>query len=168
MRDKFKNINTVIIDVDGTLTDGRIVIAEDGKETKFFYVKDGLGIKLLQKFGIDVVICSGRTSTAAEYRCRELNIDQVFQGISEKGIWITNFMKEHNLKKENIAYIGDDLSDIPAMIKSAWSVAVSDASERVKQISDYTTVRKGGMGAVREAIDFLLKKKKLLIDIIEE
>lgn len=159
MKNKFKNITTVIIDVDGTLTDGRIVIGDNGKEIKFFYAKDGLGIKLLQNAGLDVVICSGRISKATEFRCRELNIDQIYQGITDKGIWLGNYMQEKNLKKENLAYIGDDLSDIPAMKNTAWSVSVSDAADKVKLVSDFTTNKSGGKGAVREAIEFLLKEK---------
>lgn len=160
MRNNLTNITTLIIDVDGTLTDGRIVITGQGTEIKYFHAKDGWGIKQTLKQGINIVICSGRKSKATEYRCTELGISEIYTGIENKLEWIKDYIRKTGLNKFNLGYIGDDLSDLEAMKLCGWSVAVNDAVDEVKQQADLVTSAKGGWGAVREALDYLLQKRK--------
>ena len=159
MRSNLSNITTLIIDVDGTLTDGRIVITGQGTEIKYFHAKDGWGIKQALKQGINIVICSGRKSKATEYRCRELGISEIYTGIENKLEWIKEYIRKTGLVKHNIGYIGDDLSDLEAMKLCGWSVAVNDGADEVKQYADLVTSTRGGWGAVREALDYLLEKR---------
>lgn len=153
---KHSNIKLLILDVDGVLTDGKIYISDDGVETKSFNVQDGLGLQLLLNTGINVAIISGRKSNAAKIRLRELGIKYAYFGAIDKNRIFEQLKKKLVLKNENIAYMGDDLSDLAIMQKVGYSIAVANAVQKIRNIADYVTKARGGDGAVREACEILI------------
>jgi 3-deoxy-D-manno-octulosonate 8-phosphate phosphatase (KDO 8-P phosphatase) len=152
------NIRMLVLDVDGVLTDGTLVINSDGTETKFFNSLDGHGIKMWQRAGFEAVILSGRLSGPTRHRAKQLEIEHVFEGCHNKLPVLEEFLKKINLSPESVAYMGDDVVDLPAMRYVGFSVAVANAVDEVKKYADYVTMRTGGNGAVREAIEYILKK----------
>ena len=150
-------IKMLMIDVDGVLTDGSISIGDSAEESKTFNVKDGMGIVLARKAGIRVVFLSGRYSKALVNRAKELGVEDVHHNASDKVSVLEEFMKQHSLKKEEVAYIGDDINDMPVLKRVGFPCVVNDAVEEVKAIAGYTSKLNGGRGAVREIIDMILK-----------
>ena len=158
--DRAARIRAVVLDVDGVLTDGRIgYTGNSGREIKFFDVKDGLGIKLLQRVGIRVGLLSGRESEANVIRAAELGLDFVYQGVSDKGAGLETMLAEHELDASECLYIGDDLVDLPAMRRVGLAVAAGDAPAEVKEHAHMVTRAHGGRGAVREAAVWLLRQR---------
>ena len=151
-------IKLVLLDVDGTLTDGGIYIGNNGEELKRFNVKDGYVIVNAQKLGIEFGIITGRKSELVEIRSNELKIKYLYQGISEKTVILKEIMQKTELKKEEIAYMGDDLNDILIMKQSGLTGAPKDAADEVIQIADFVSEKNGGSGAVREFVEYILKK----------
>ncbi len=158
---KLKRIKLLLLDVDGVLTDGSIIYNDDCVETKIFNVKDGLGIRLLMNAGIKVCIVTGRSSNALHHRCKNLGIVHVFDGVSDKTTVLDLILEQISLLPGEIAFIGDDLPDIPLMKKVGLSIAVADAHETVVENADVVTTFKGGTGAVREACEAILKAQGL-------
>lgn len=155
--EKAKEIKLLILDVDGVLTDGRIIYDDRGGEIKCFDVKDGHGIRLLMRGGVEVGIITGRETRAVEYRARDLGISILYQKIYDKVKVYKTIIYEKGLNDNQVCYIGDDLVDIPLMAKVGFSVAVADGSEYVKEVTDYVTAKNGGNGAVREVCELILK-----------
>jgi 3-deoxy-D-manno-octulosonate 8-phosphate phosphatase (KDO 8-P phosphatase) len=153
---KLKKIKMLILDVDGVMTDGNIIMDSDGREMKNFNVRDGHGLVMIQRHGIQAAILTGRTSAVVEHRARDLKIAGVYQGALNKKEIFEQILKKNNLTPEAIAYIGDDIVDIPVLKMVGFSVAVADAVELVKKTVDYVTVNSGGQGAVREICEMLL------------
>ena len=151
-------IKLVLLDVDGTLTDGGIYRGNNGEELKRFNVKDGYVIVNAQKLGIEFGIITGRKSELVEIRSNELKIKYLYQGISEKTVILKEIMQKTELKKEEIAYMGDDLNDILIMKQSGLTGAPKDAADEVIQIADFVSEKNGGSGAVREFVEYILKK----------
>ena len=151
-------IKLVLLDVDGTLTDGGIYRGNNGEELKRFNVKDGYVIVNAQKLGIEFGIITGRKSELVEIRSNELKIKYLYQGISEKTVILEEIMQKTELKKEEIAYMGDDLNDILIMKQSGLTGAPKDAADEVIQIVDFVSEKNGGSGAVREFVEYILKK----------
>jgi len=149
-------IRLVAFDVDGTLTDGRLWLAEDGREIKAFHVRDGLGIKLLRRHGIEAAIISSRISRAVELRAAQIGIDHVYQGHDDKLACLRDLLHASGLAAEQAAFVGDDLPDLPAMRICGLSVAVADARPEVAREAHWQTRAKGGEGAAREVCDLLL------------
>jgi 3-deoxy-D-manno-octulosonate 8-phosphate phosphatase (KDO 8-P phosphatase) len=143
-------------DVDGVLTDGRILLAPTGEEWKSFHVKDGVGIKKLQQVGIQVGILSGRHSQAVSYRAKELGIESVIQGVSDKQLFLQDWLAEKMLSWESLAYMGDDEADLEVMKRVKCAIAPQDAIPALHAVAHYVTQAKGGEGAVREAAEWLL------------
>jgi 3-deoxy-D-manno-octulosonate 8-phosphate phosphatase (KDO 8-P phosphatase) len=162
-----KNIKLLILDVDGVLTDGGIILDNKGNEFKSFHVRDGHGIKLLMRAGIRVAFITGRKSKVVERRARELGITDVFQKSHDKRVPYKKLIEEYSLNDREIAYIGDDIVDIPLLKRVGLSVVVADADEEVQAASMMVTRKRGGRGAVREVCDFILKAKGLWQDIID-
>ncbi|MBN1507271.1 MAG: HAD hydrolase family protein [Sedimentisphaerales bacterium] len=154
----FKAIELLVLDVDGVLTDGGLILHSDGSESKRFHTLDGHGIRMWQRAGGKVALISGRTSTPVTLRARELEISYVLQDIHAKLPALEKLLRETGLNAENVAYIGDDLMDLPPMQRVGFSVAVVNAVEELKAHADYVTTRAGGDGAVREVIEYVLKK----------
>lgn len=153
---KAKRIKLFIMDVDGTLTDGKVYIGPGGEEFKAFNIKDGLGIKYLIKRGIVPAIITGRKSEIVLTRAKELGIEEVYQGIEDKLSVYHQLVEKYKLNAEEVAFIGDDLNDLSLLDQVGLSFCVADAVETVREKVDYVTKQKGGEGAVREAIDLIL------------
>ncbi len=164
---KAKLIKLVILDVDGVLTNGQLIYSETGESLKSFNVKDGLAIKLLQKIQIKTAIISSRNSPIVARRMNELGIDFIYQGYDDKRFAYENLVEQLSLTYENIAYLGDDLPDLALIKKSGFGVAVSDAHDSVKAAAHWVTSKKGGMGAVRELSDFIIKSQDRELEIME-
>ncbi|OHE54797.1 MAG: hypothetical protein A2Z47_15525 [Thermodesulfovibrio sp. RBG_19FT_COMBO_42_12] len=159
MTDKARKIEFLLLDVDGILTDGRIFIDGYGNELKTFHIHDGHGIVLLKKSGIGVGIISGRSSRSVEYRAKELNITEVFQGITDKVSVYKQIAGKYNLTEEQVAFMGDDLIDLPLLRMVGFSATAADAVREVREVVDMISDKMGGGGAVREVTDFILKAK---------
>ncbi|BAF62042.1 3-deoxy-manno-octulosonate-8-phosphatase KdsC [Candidatus Vesicomyidisocius calyptogenae] len=156
---KAKNIKLIIFDVDGVLTDGGLYFSDKGIELKRFNSLDGLGIKLLKQNGIESAIISARSSKNVMYRMKNLDIKHFYQGQDNKIVAFNNLIKKLSLKTEQVAYIGDDIIDLPVMRKIGLPIAVSNAHELVKKNAYFITKKIGGHGAVREVCDLLLQSQ---------
>lgn len=163
-----KKIRAIMMDVDGVLTDGSINYDSDGKEVKCFNVQDGLAIECTVKIGIQVHWITSRNSKAVSIRAKELGIKNVYQGVKDKRALIEKIMEETKLSSSEIAYIGDDLVDISPMKLVGLPIAVANACPEVKKHAAITTRKKGGNGAVREAIELILKKQGYWDKIIKK
>lgn len=150
-------IELLLLDVDGVLTDGRIVYADDGTELKLFHVRDGSGLKFWHLAGNRSAIVSGRSSKAVERRAAELGVSPVLQGRSEKLPAFEAVLAETGLSADRVCAIGDDLPDLPVLRRAGLSVAVADACPEVRAAASHVTTAPGGRGAVREAVEWLLK-----------
>lgn len=157
MEKRLQKIKLLILDVDGVMTDGRIIFDSNGVESKFFNVKDGHGIKMLQRGGIEVAIISGRESQVVTNRAMELAINIVHQKSLDKLIPYSKILAETGLTDEETAFIGDDLIDIPVLKRVGFAAAPNDAVSEVLPLVHYITAKSGGWGAVREVCDMLLK-----------
>ncbi len=151
-------IRLLMLDVDGVLTDGSLFISGDGRETKRFNVRDGLGIKMWMGLGLEIAVVSGRDSDATAARMAELGITRVEQGAPDKLASLMRLCDEFGIDKDQIACMGDDLPDLPPMREAGCAIAVADGEGRVRECADYVTTARGGQGAVREAIEYLLQK----------
>lgn len=149
-------IRLAVFDVDGTLTDGRLYYGEDGRETKVFFVQDGLGLKRLQAHGVQVAIISARISHPVAMRAEELGIAHVYQGQGDKRTCLLELLDALQLAPEQAAFVGDDLPDLPAMHVAGLAVAVANAHPWVIEQAHWTTHRAGGQGGAREVCDLLL------------
>ncbi len=157
---KIQKIKLLILDVDGVLTDGKIWLTPDGAEMKSFHTHDGMGIKNLQNAGIPVAVISSRTSPIVTTRMQELGVKYIYQGQASKTAAFEALLSLLNLSKDAVAYVGDDLPDLPVMNQVGFSIAVANAVARVKQQSDWETQQTGGHGAVREVCDLLLQRQQ--------
>ncbi|MEW6215989.1 MAG: HAD-IIIA family hydrolase, partial [Nitrospirota bacterium] len=155
------------LDVDGVLTDGSIILDNEGNEFKSFHVRDGHGIKMLIRAGIKVAIITGRYSKVVERRADELGITEVIQKCYDKKVVYNHLLEKYSINDIEVAYIGDDIVDIPLLKRSGFSVAVADATDEVKATAMMITKNRGGRGAVREVCEFLLKAKGLWQEILD-
>jgi 3-deoxy-D-manno-octulosonate 8-phosphate phosphatase (KDO 8-P phosphatase) len=150
-------IKLLLMDCDGVLTDGRIWLFDNGEEQKGFHTRDGLGLALWHRAGFRSGIISGRRSSAVERRAQSLGIEFVIQGCEEKQQAFTDTLSRAAVTNAEVAYIGDDLNDIPLMLQSGLGIAVADAALETREHAHYVTQAIGGYGAVREVIELLLK-----------
>ncbi|MCX5894486.1 MAG: HAD-IIIA family hydrolase [Proteobacteria bacterium] len=155
--EKVRKIKLLVLDVDGVLTDGSVVYSDSGEELKLFNVKDGHGIKLLMRAGIEVAFITGRSSQALERRAQDLGVRIVFQKALQKIEAYEEILKIKNLRDEEICVVGDDLPDLPILRRCGFSVGVADSVEEVKREVDYVTIKEAGKGAVREVCEIILK-----------
>ncbi|MFO7459491.1 MAG: HAD hydrolase family protein [Desulfatiglandales bacterium] len=158
-REKAKEIKLLILDVDGVLTNGQIILTEQGEEIKSFHARDGYGLRKLMEEGIEVILISGRRSKAVDCRARDLGIQEVHQGVADKGPLCDEIIRQRGLKKDQVCCVGDDLPDLPLFEKAGIRFAVSDASPVMKGLADYVTRKKGGYGAVREVCEIILESR---------
>ncbi len=158
MREQLGKIKLLLLDVDGVMTDGRIIYSNDGQETKAFDVKDGHGLKLIQRAGIQVGIITGRESQVVIKRAEELGIEFLYQGCRDKLAPYVEILEKTGLSDEQVAYVGDDVVDLPVLARVGFSATVADAVEDIKPYVDYIAERPGGRGAVREICDLVLKQ----------
>lgn len=152
-----KKIRYVIIDVDGTLTDGIVYIGNAGEVCKGFYVRDGLGILMLKDYGITPMILTSRESRIVLERCRELGIKEIQQGVKDKCAFMKQWMELNRVKSEELAYIADDINDLEAMKLAAYRGCPKDAVSQIKEIANFQSAYCGGNGAVREFCEYLVK-----------
>lgn len=153
-------VKLVLMDCDGVLTDGRITLLAEEDEQKSFHVRDGQGIVLLHQAGIRTGIISGRTSRLVERRATELGIEFVRQGVGNKIRDFEDILKQAQVAPDETAFVGDDIADIALMQRVGFAVAVFDAVEEAKQCAHFITYKQGGMGAVREITDLILKAQQ--------
>lgn len=165
MDDTLMNIRLLLLDVDGVMTDGGIIYDGTGLETKVFNVKDGHGIKMLQRCGIEVGIITGRTSLVVDIRAKELGISILYQGALKKLDSYDDVKQRTGLKDSNIAYMGDDVIDVPVMRRVAFAAAPADAVPEARMAAHLVTERGGGKGAVREVCDLILRAQGYWKDI---
>jgi len=151
------DIQMLVIDVDGVLTDGTIIVNGNGSESKFFSVLDGHGIRLWHRAGLKIAFLSGRKSEPTRYRAEQLEVEYVFEDCHNKLDALKKFLEQEGLQPDRIAYIGDDLPDLPPIRYVGFGVTVANAVDEVKQYADYVTTHPGGCGAVREVIEYILK-----------
>jgi 3-deoxy-D-manno-octulosonate 8-phosphate phosphatase (KDO 8-P phosphatase) len=155
------NIKLIVLDVDGTMTDGKIGYTQNGDEIKSFNVKDGLAIKSWIKMGREVAIITGRNSDIVARRARELDIEHCYQGVKDKLAFLHKTVEHLDISMENVASIGDDLNDYQMLKASKLAFVPKDASPYVESIADVILNAKGGKGAVREMIEYLIKREGL-------
>lgn len=154
--EKLKKIKMLILDVDGVMTDGGIIMDKDGCEMKQFNVRDGHGLVMIQRHGLKVAILTGRTSPVVERRARDLKIEEIYQGALNKKEVFMQMLAKNNLTPDAVAYMGDDIVDIPVLKMVGFAATVADGVDLVKKTVDYITKSKGGQGAVREVCEMLL------------
>ncbi|MFO0810999.1 MAG: HAD hydrolase family protein [Gemmataceae bacterium] len=156
MDDRARNIDLLVLDVDGVLTDGTITYTADGVEVKSFHVRDGSGLVFWQRLGKDVAIVTGRKSRAVAVRAQELGIARVRQGAGDKLAVFRELLTETGIMPERIAAVGDDLPDLPVLAQCGLAIAVADACPEVRAAAHWVTAAPGGRGAVREVIERIL------------
>lgn len=156
VRVRVERIKLLVLDVDGVMTDGRLIYHDDGTESKAFDVRDGHGIKMLKHAGIETVLVSGRSSPLVEKRAADLGIGEVVQGVRDKLPILENLLSERGLELEEVAFVGDDVVDLTVMNRVGFAVAVADASEYLFDTAHYVTLAPGGRGAVREVAELIL------------
>jgi 3-deoxy-D-manno-octulosonate 8-phosphate phosphatase (KDO 8-P phosphatase) len=152
-------LRLLALDVDGVLTDGRLYYGNDGEELKTFCIKDGLGLKLLQRAGLRVAIITGRQSNIVDRRAAELGIGDVIQGREDKLQALAELCRVHDLALAECAYMGDDLPDLSAIRAAGLGLSVADGDARVRAAADWVSRHKGGAGAVREACEYILQAR---------
>ena len=151
------DIQMLVLDVDGVLTDGMIIINGDGSESKFFSAIDGHGIRMWRRAGLKIAFLSGRLSKPTEHRAEQLEIDYCLQDCHNKLGAFEELLERSGLSADRIAYVGDDLPDLPVIRCVGFGAAVANAADEVKRNADFITTRQGGSGAVREVIEHILK-----------
>lgn len=167
VQERAARIKLLLMDCDGVLTDGRIWILENGEDQKAFHTRDGLGIDLLHRAGLKSGIISGRTSSALERRAQSLGVSYLWQGRDDKRQAFADTLAQAQVSNEEVAFVGDDLTDLPLMGQSGLAIAVADAVAEVRERAHYVTQANGGRGAVREAIELILKAQGRWDDLIK-
>jgi len=149
-------VRLLVLDVDGVLTDGGILLDDHGNESKRFFVQDGFALRLCEKMGLPVAVITGRRSDVVFHRLADLRVRYVYQGSSDKAADLARLEAESGIPAGEMAFLGDDWPDLPALRRVGYPMAVANATDPVKAASIFTTTRSGGHGAVREAVEHLL------------
>jgi 3-deoxy-D-manno-octulosonate 8-phosphate phosphatase (KDO 8-P phosphatase) len=157
--EKAKKIKLLILDVDGVLTDGKIIYDSKGRDLKNFCVHDGLGVWLLKKAGIPTVILTAKSSKTIKLRAQDMQIEEIFEDVERKGGILDRILRKYKVNTEEICFVGDDLVDLSIMKRIGLPIAVKNACKEIKDISFYITEAEGGKGAVREVCEIILKAK---------
>ena len=159
---KAAQIKLVVFDVDGVLTDGSLFVGDDGQEYKAFHSRDGLGMKLLRKSGVEIGIITARTSEVVKHRMENLDIEHVYQGRLEKLPALQELLNKLELSFEQTAYVGDDVVDLPVMRQVGLAIAVQDAHPLAKQHAHWQTPHNGGRGAARDVCELIMEAQGTL------
>jgi len=165
--ERCQQIELILADVDGVLTDGRLVVDNQGIETKQFHIRDGMGIQLWQKAGYRFGVMTARSSQVVKMRAAELDLEIVRQGTVNKLATTRQIMAEFGLKPSQVCYVGDDLPDLPVLRAVGLGVAVADACEELRRAAHCVTSLPGGAGAVRELVELILKAQRRWEDVIQ-
>lgn len=161
LKDKFKKIKFLLLDVDGVLTDGRIIYDSRGSDSKFFDVHDGLGVYLLGRMGVKTILITAKGSKTIAPRASDMRVEAVYQDILPKTRVYEKVMKKYHLRDEEICFVGDDLVDLCVLKRAGVPIATHNASDDIKKVAVYVTKKDGGRGAVREVAELILKHKGL-------
>ncbi len=164
--EKAKKLKLLILDVDGVLTDGKLFFDNDGNEYKSFHAQDGHGIKMLRQTGVEVAVISGRKSKSVALRMKNLGVEHVYQGHENKIAAFNELIELMGITPEQAAHVGDDVIDLPVMVRVGLAIAVNDANFAVKQYADWCTTLPGGQGAVREVCDFIMQAQGHFDDML--
>ena len=168
LQERLRKIRLLALDVDGVLTDGRIVYGNYGDELKFFDVQDGFGLYLLRRAGVRTALITAKKSTVVTRRAKENRVDKVYQNSRDKLKTYEKMKRHFRMKDEEICFMGDDLIDLPIMVRSGVAISAPNAVEAVRERSHYLTEHLGGRGAVREVVDMILKSQQKLDSLIQE
>ena len=159
IRERARKVRLVLMDADGVLTDGRIIVLADGNEARSYFARDGLGIRMGQQGGLDFGVVSGRSSPAVEARARELDFVEIHQKIAAKGACIREIAQRRGLGEDEVCFVGDDLVDVPAFRRCGLAVAPADADASVFDHVHHVGEARGGRGIVREVVELILRAK---------
>jgi 3-deoxy-D-manno-octulosonate 8-phosphate phosphatase (KDO 8-P phosphatase) len=165
--ERAKHIAMIVFDVDGVLTGGEIIFGQAGEVMKMFHAQDGLGIAAAHKQGIKTAIITGRQSDIVRLRSEELKITHVYQGVANKLEGLEGLLRKYQLDVRQVAYVGDDLNDLPILLQAGLACAVANAVPEVKSSAHYVAQKKGGQGAVREIIEMILKAQGKWENVVE-
>ncbi len=165
---EFSRIRLIVFDVDGVLTDGRIIYSSDGSDLKAFNVQDGLGISLLVQAGIQVAFMSAKGSDTIRRRAQDCKVEIILENVEHKGVALRKLAEDLKINLSEVAFVGDDLVDIRAMKICGFPIAVANACPEVKEVAVYVTQREGGSGAVREICEVILKDRGDWPKVIEK
>lgn len=165
--EKAANIKLAVFDVDGVLTDGKLILGESGNEYKSFHVRDGHGLVMLLETGCKIAVITARSSNIVAERMESLGIKYVYQGEKDKGARLLNLIQELGLEQEQVAYVGDDVIDLPAMVHVGLPIAVADAHIEVKNNAAWITESLGGLGAAREVCELIMRAQNKYDDRIK-
>ena len=160
--EKAAKIKLLVFDVDGVLTDGSLIVGDDGEEYKAFYSKDGLGMKMLQQTGVKIAVITARTSDVVLHRMQNLGIKHIYQGQLEKLPAFEKILTELDLSDEQAAYVGDDVIDLPVMLRAGLAITVADAHPLAKQHAHWQTPQPGGRGAARDVCELIMQAQGTL------
>jgi 3-deoxy-D-manno-octulosonate 8-phosphate phosphatase (KDO 8-P phosphatase) len=159
LAERARKLRWLLLDVDGVLTDGRLVYGAGGETSKVFQVRDGLAIRLAQSAGLEVAILSGRSTRAVWTRARELAVDELMLGCRDKGEAFAEFLARRGVDAESVAYVGDDLPDLPVLTRCGLAFAPADAVQEVRRAVDRVLSCRGGEGVVREMVEEILRAR---------
>ena len=166
LKDLAKRIKLLLLDVDGVLTDGRIVYDSRGRDMKFFDVHDGMGVHVLRKMGIKTILITAKGSRAIKPRAKDMGVEEILENISPKTKVLDKILKQHKVSVDEVCFVGDDLVDLGLMKRVGFPIAVFNACPEIKQSAAYITLREGGRGAVREVAELILKAKDKWKEVI--
>lgn len=167
LKDKLKKIKFLLLDVDGVLTDGRIIYDSRGFDSKFYDVHDGLGVSLLGRMGIKTILITAKGSKSIKPRAQDMRVEAVYENIIPKTKVYEKVVQKFCLKDEEICFVGDDLVDLSVLKRAGVAIATNNAVPEIKQVACYVTRRNGGRGAVREVAELILKSKGLWTKALE-
>lgn len=167
LKARFGKIKLLLLDVDGVLTDGRIIYDSVGRDSKFFNVHDGLGVYVLHEFGINTVIITAKSSKTITPRAKDMRVADVFADIFPKTAVLDKIIKKYRVTKDQICFVGDDLVDLSLMRKIGLPIAVANAASEIKEAAVYVTNCTGGQGAVREVAELILKSQGKWKDVLK-
>ena len=156
---QYNKIKYLVIDVDGTMTDAGIYYDENGNELKKFCTKDAAGFFAAHQVGMQIIVLTGRECMAVTRRMQDMGVEYICQNVKDKKTFLKNFMVEHDIHRDELGYIGDDLNDLPAMSLTCFVGCPADSCEEIIDIADYVSARKGGYGAVRDIICYILTQR---------
>ena len=162
-----QNVKLIVMDVDGTLTDGTLLYGEHGEQEKRFHAADGLGIVMAQGVGLRFAVISGRENAGVRKRMTELLVADVIEQCGDKAAALSALQRKYDLQTEEIAFVGDDLNDLPAFAVAGVKIAVANAASQLREQADYITPRAGGHGGVRDAIEEILRRQGRLDEAVQ-
>lgn len=168
LKKRAQAIQMIVFDVDGVLTGGQIIFGQSGEVMKIFHAQDGLGISAAHKAGLKTAIITGRQSDIVRLRSTELKVTHVYQGVVNKLEGLQDLLDKYNLSPHQVAYVGDDLNDLPILLQVGLALAVANAVDEVKECAHYIAKKQGGQGAVREIIELILKAQGKWQAVVEE